>query len=104
MDPHHGEISRAMRNRGVEIYVFGEVLELFYLAVCSNKESLTCTSCISMKFYCFFQNIAFSWACEFISYNCVRACTLLLTFSSSIINFGPSDGFSLHPHVCEKLI
>ena len=25
MDPRHGEISRAMRNRGVEIYVPGEV-------------------------------------------------------------------------------
>ncbi len=25
MDPQHGEISRAMRNRGVEIYILGEV-------------------------------------------------------------------------------
>ena len=25
MDPRHGEISRAMRNRGVEIYMLGEV-------------------------------------------------------------------------------
>lgn len=25
MDPKHGEISRAMRNRGVEIYIPGEV-------------------------------------------------------------------------------
>ena len=25
MDPKHGEISRAMRNRGVEIYMLGEV-------------------------------------------------------------------------------
>ena len=25
MDPKYGEISRAMRNRGVEIYILGEV-------------------------------------------------------------------------------
>jgi len=25
MDPRYGEISRAMRNRGVEIYMLGEV-------------------------------------------------------------------------------
>lgn len=54
MDPHHGEISRAMRNRGVEIYVFGEVLELFYLAVCSNKESLTCTYMYKHEILLFF--------------------------------------------------
>ena len=26
MDPKYGEISRAMRNRGVEIYILGEVI------------------------------------------------------------------------------
>lgn len=28
MDPRHGEISRAMRNRGIEIYIPGEVGEV----------------------------------------------------------------------------
>ena len=29
MDPKYGEISRAMRNRGVEIYILGEVMHHF---------------------------------------------------------------------------
>ena len=29
MDPRHGEISRALRNRGIEIYILGEVCRLF---------------------------------------------------------------------------
>jgi len=32
MDPRHGELSRAMRNRGIEIYILGEVNFLFILA------------------------------------------------------------------------
>ena len=28
MDPRHGEISRAMRNRGVEIFIPGEVIKI----------------------------------------------------------------------------
>lgn len=40
MDPRHGEISRAMRNRGIEIYIPGEVSEI--LACFSRFQSLMC--------------------------------------------------------------
>ncbi len=37
MDAQYGEISRAMRNRGVEIYILGEVKYLYLKGhVCSS--------------------------------------------------------------------
>ena len=41
LDPKHGEISRAMRNRGVEIYILGEVCVYIYLCVCVCVSSLS---------------------------------------------------------------
>lgn len=37
MDPIHGEISRAMRNRGVEVFLVPEVVELFHKK-CSDHD------------------------------------------------------------------
>jgi len=33
LDPKHGEISRAMRNRGVEVYILGEVCSLLIRSI-----------------------------------------------------------------------
>ena len=42
MDPAHGEISRAMRNRGIEIFILPEVS--VSLVICYARISLLCLS------------------------------------------------------------
>ena len=44
MDPHHGELSRALRNRGIEICILGEV-NLYFVKTCYIPVILAINSC-----------------------------------------------------------